>query len=165
MKMNVELATYQYTKVHWTLGEIARYHGVTKQAVWKALRKAGIGREEGTFVDVLCSDCGKSMKRRRCNVRKVGTMGHFCGSRCYHRHIGSADYSACGQHQKIAKAVVGRYFPLDREYEVHHIDGDSSNNSIGNLWVFRNHAEHMGYHRTRRGRPIFKGENVNITNI
>lgn len=37
-------------------------------------------------------------------------------------------------------------FREDVEEVIHHIDGDRSNNELSNLYVFRNHSEHMDFH-------------------
>jgi hypothetical protein len=146
-----------YTVDHLTLQQIADKYNVTRQAIHKRLKKAGIEREQGTYVGVTCGNCGQGLRRAR--FRWHATVNHFCGSKCYFKSLENSGYKPWRQGQRIGRDVVSDYFSLDRGYVVHHVDGNSRNNDIKNLWVFRNHADHMSYHRAGRGRPIFIGGN------
>lgn len=48
------------------------------------------------------------------------------------------------QHRKVMEEYLGR--PLNSEEVIHHIDGNTSNNNIENLNLFKNKKEHMSYH-------------------
>ncbi len=56
------------------------------------------------------------------------------------------------RYRVIAEQVIGR--PLRSQEVVHHIDGDETNDSPGNLMVFPNQAEHARYHGKTRSREL-----------
>ena len=159
--MDNEKVIYLYTVKHLTMQEIARAFNITRQAIHKRLKKAGIDAKEGTYVLVKCKYCQKKLIRNRASWRqRINGIGCFCGSSCYYAHIRNDGYREWRHGGRIDRAVVGIHFSLDKDYVVHHVDGDSRNNDISNLWVFRNQADHMSYHRTGRSKPIFKGSNI-----
>jgi len=41
---------------------------------------------------------------------------------------------------------------------VHHEDGDNTQNTVRNLWLFASQAAHLSFHRGGRGRPIWRGD-------
>jgi hypothetical protein len=49
------------------------------------------------------------------------------------------------EHRLLMAECLGR--PLLPEEVVHHIDGDRSNNVVGNLMLFSNGGQHIHYHR------------------
>lgn len=53
-----------------------------------------------------------------------------------------------GNKKKIHRVVMSQYLgrELTSEEVVHHIDGNPKNNSIENLKLFKNQAEHMKHH-------------------
>lgn len=51
-------------------------------------------------------------------------------------------------HRHVASCVLGRW--LTKKEEVHHDDENRSNNSVKNLVVTKDHAEHGRHHRKRK---------------
>lgn len=60
------------------------------------------------------------------------------------------------EHRFIAREVVGK--PLSKKIEVHHLDGNPSNNTHGNLVICQDHRYHMLLHNRakclRAGQPM-----------
>jgi hypothetical protein len=63
-------------------------------------------------------------------------------------NIGGRKGKAKYVHHLKAEAVLGR--TLKHNEEVHHVDGDPSNNENSNLVICPNHAYHMMLHRRQR---------------
>lgn len=49
------------------------------------------------------------------------------------------------EHRLVMEKYLGRY--LKSSEVVHHVDGDTKNNNINNLMLFRSNAEHRAYHK------------------
>jgi hypothetical protein len=65
-----------------------------------------------------------------------------------HPHKDSSGYVM--EHRLIVEAEIGRY--LDPNEVVHHIDKNTSNNGIENLYLFMSGADHTRYHHgVKRG--------------
>jgi hypothetical protein len=58
------------------------------------------------------------------------------------------DGRAGGVHQHIAESALGR--PLPHGVEVHHVDGDPSNNAPSNLVICQDRSYHRLLHRRAR---------------
>ena len=71
-----------------------------------------------------------------CHYDKNGYLYRRCTNHPYANHLGYVF-----EHRLIVEAHLGRYL-LPSEV-VHHIDGDRTNNDIGNLEVFSSNGEHL----------------------
>ena len=55
--------------------------------------------------------------------------------------------NAVRENRLVMEKYLGRY--LSPKEVVHHINGDTSDNRIENLRLFKNHSEHMKYHHPK----------------
>ena len=145
-----------FTQDHFTLRQIAIKVGMTHAGVWKRLKAAGIQREAGTWVRVLCSFCGNPKRKRRAAWRK--TEKHYCNEACYFADLENPGYKPWRQGQRLARAIVSQYFALPEGAIVHHKDGDNRNNDRANLAVYAGNGDHVRAHRTRKSvLPLWDG--------
>lgn len=155
-RINLPQAIHLYTVEHKTLAEIGTHFGVSRVAVWKRLRKAGIGREEGTWVAIKCSFCGNPFRQRRSRWRK--SLEHYCTSECYFAGLeNNSTYIAWRHGSRLARALASQHFELEPEHIVHHQDGNQRNNDLSNLRVFACQADHIKWHRGQTSKPIWDG--------
>lgn len=140
----VVLATNQ----HLSPSQIAKLAGVSRQQVWKTLKKAGVSTHKGpgglTWVECRCNFCGKTFEIRRCRWRQ--SIEHFCSNECYYASRENPNYYQWRHGTRLARVVIAQYFPIQPDHVVHHIDGDDRNNDRSNLMVFANHSDHLKYH-------------------
>ncbi len=151
----VALATIQ----HLSPAQIAPIAGVTRQMIWKILRKQGMNTGKGpggaTRVNYECDFCGKPSETYRARWRN--SIKHYCSEPCYFAAIENPGYHPWRQGQRLARAIVSQYFPLQDEHVVHHKDGDSRNNDRSNLAVYQSQSDHMNHHRNGKAQPIWDG--------
>ena len=137
-----------YIRDHLTLAEIAKLTGMSRPAVHKRLKNAGITAEQGTWVSVACSFCGKAIRKRRGAWRKVEKP--YCNPACYYADLENPGYKPWRQGQRLARALVSQYFTIPDGAVVHHKDGDNRNNDKANLAVYASNGDHVKAHRTRK---------------
>ena len=58
----------------------------------------------------------------------------------------------------MARKAVSEYIDLMPGYVVHHKDGDTTNNQLANLAVYRSNSDHMTMHHGGLVRPIWDGD-------
>ena len=125
-----------------SLQMIGDFFGVTRQAVKKWLNARGI--DTGKW-EVVCEGCGEVFWRHRYQIRK--TRLNYCSSKCYYEALHNLGYTENRNGQREARRVVKEFFPLAEGHVVHHIDGNTLNNEVSNLMVFKDHSDHMRWHR------------------
>lgn len=158
-KLPPQDVVYHYTVNHLTYEEIGKLYGVTRQAVYKVIKKQGITTQQGEHVDCECAYCGKSFTKTR--KRWKSTMYHYCSENCYFASRENPAYLPWRQGLRLARAIVGQHFQLQPGHVVHHVDGNNHNNNLSNLWVFASNAEHTAFHHgKRRVDPLWKGEHA-----
>lgn len=103
---------------------------------------------------VICEWCGQPFEKKRSDVAR--TSHNLCDRGCYQDFInfiraGSANQSVSGKvlYRALAEMKIGR--DLTEDEDVHHIDGDHSNNAIDNLAVM-SRSEHMAIHAAEKRR-------------
>lgn len=144
-----------YTIDHLTLTEISSKVGISFQAISMRLRRAGITGKDGIYYTLVCKHCANKYKRYRSLVR-LGVK-QYCSKKCYWLSSKN-DYYVNWRNGCIkARQIVSKYFPLEKEQIVHHIDGDDRNNNISNLQVFRNRSEFMSYKQGGKAKPVWIG--------
>ena len=148
-----------YTKDLVPMIEIANWFQVSRQAIWKVLRKAGVDTSKRKY-PVECTYCGKTFYKTRAQIRNRKRL--FCCQEHYYLYLevvgGPGKYKANRVGRRKARQKVGRVFDLQPEHVVHHEDGDNLNNSYDNLRVFACQGDHVQYHRgVNKPEPIWDG--------
>ena len=143
--------------------ELAEKYGVTRQGIYKIIKKAGISTAKG-LIEVSCDTCSKVIKRTKSQIRKQ--KHHFCCNDCYYAFLEAGNgfpYIENRQGQRIARSIVSKYFKLELGYIVHHENRNTLYNRIPNLRVFRTQGDHVRYHRGLDIEPIWDGRDVPIS--
>lgn len=140
----------------YSLQMIADVLGVTRQGIRKFLIRHGVDTSKRKF-EVECSQCGEKFSKHRCQIRK--NRFNYCSKACYIKSMYNPDYNPNRQGQRIARYLVHSLFPLDPDNVVHHKDSNTANNDPSNLMVFRNHGDHMRWHRGDKSlvKPLWDG--------
>lgn len=148
-----------YLVKHLTYQEIGDAFKVTRQCIYKAVKRFGIDTANGERFMVKCDYCDKeySLTRGRYNAQRA----HYCSEECYYGHKASIlpKRAYNRQAKRIARAVMEHHLrrPLVKDETIHHIDGDEFNNSVENLMLFCNQSEHLRYHHQLRFATLDKG--------
>lgn len=142
---------------------IASSYGMTRQGIWKLLRRNGVDPKQYGRLRVTCCACGQEFERSRSHIRKSKNV--FCSLDCYYAYLEAKQdgvYFAGRQGQRISREVVAAYFPLESKHVVHHKDRNNYNNNINNLMVFANQGDHIRFHRLgpEYVSPLFDGEHI-----
>lgn len=136
--------------------EIADRYGVSRVAVWKCLRRAGVDTAKSATRRVAyCAVCGVAVTRTRRYARRVRTT--CCSKECYAVWLELGGRHGNGQ--KVARMRVrAHYGQLPEGAVVHHRDGDNMHNAPYNLMLFASNSEHVQWHRGVLATPLWMGE-------
>lgn len=144
-----------------TVQSLADKYNVTRQAIYKTLKVAGIDTSK-RLLDVSCTTCGRLIKRNKGRVRRQ--KNHFCDQECYYAFLdagnGLGPYIKDRHGQRIARRIVSQYFELHKDNVVHHEDKNCLNNLPYNLKVFASQGDHIRYHRGFDIDPIWDGRDI-----
>ena len=103
---------------------LAGQYGVTRQAIWKIIKQAGVSIKDQAAMLVSCTACGESIRRTRGRIRTQ--VNHFCGYGCYTAYLragkGTGAYQPSRHGQRLARKVVSKLFTLLPGHVVHHED-------------------------------------------
>jgi len=149
---------------HLSPSQIAKLAGVCRQQIWKILKQAGVSTNKGsggaTRVQYNCDFCGKPTEVTRARWRK--SIKHFCCEECYFSSLENLGYHPWRQGQRLARAIIAQYFPIQPEHIPHHKDGDCRNNNLINLCVYVSQADHIKatHHKNSTIKPIWDGTNI-----
>ena len=136
---------------------LATQYGVSRQAIHKLLRKAGIDTKKQRL-PVSCSVCGMEILRTKARIRKQ--LNHFCSEDCYHAFLEAGNglpYIQSRAGQKRARVIVSDHFSLQSGHVVHHENRNCLDNRLTNLKVFANNGDHTRYHRGFDVQPLWDG--------
>lgn len=160
MSKSIELTTVVrlYTEEHLTMQEIGDRYGVTRVAIHKRLKAAGVKSTQGTWVDLRCDFCGLQARKRRKQWRKRDR--HYCKAECYYAARQNASSVVWRHGTRLARAIVAQHFSLEPQHVVHHKDCNEKNNDISNLLVFASYSDHMKHHHRRNVEPLFDGSSI-----
>jgi len=145
-----------------TMPRLGEMYGISRQGVWKALRRLGIDTRKRRL-SVECYWCGVVFHRTKGRLRR--NIRNFCSDGCYVSWLGEmgADYIPNRHGQRLARAIVGGYFKLIEGMVVHHEDKNTLNNRLDNLRVFSSQGDHIRYHRGVLGiEPVWSGESPGV---
>ena len=136
------------------MAALATEYGISRQAIHKIIRKAGIDIVAAAKVKKTCAVCNRTVIVARNRARQVNTL--TCSRECYYAYLKRNGYRPNNQGSRFARKLVSMYHELKRGEVVHHIDGDQSNNRLENLMVFASQADHLRYHRGFEIKPVWK---------
>jgi hypothetical protein len=147
----------QYIKLD-RIGDIAEKHGISRQAVWKILRRLGVDTSSRQGTERQCPVCDSTIPVSRGDRKHHNS---YCSSICYRTYLSTLGetYKPSAYHSRLSRKAVIEAWP---EYQpgvhiVHHIDKDCHNTSLSNLMVFANQADHLRYHRGIAVEPLWRG--------
>lgn len=140
--------------------KIASTLHVTRQSIYRLLRKHGVDTSKSRRIEVKCHYCGKSFLKKPCQVRR--RKYHYCTFRCYLDCIEAKGqgYVQNRHGQRRVRVLVSKHFDLQDGMIVHHENKDTLDNRLTNLRVFKDHSEHMRYHRGGEAIPLWDGRNI-----
>ena len=129
---------------------LAKQYHMTRQGIWKILKRVGIDTSKASNgrIAVSCTVCGQETTYNRARFKV--TKHPFCGEQCYHAWLKHGNGNPLIMHRhsgRIARTIVSKYFALTDKMIVHHEDRNQYNNTLDNLRVFANQGDHIRYHR------------------
>ena len=150
-----------YTIQHLSSCEIQKLIGMSRPAIMKRLKRAGVTIDQGEWVNTICDFCGIKYKLVRSRWRK--TKDHYCKAECYYASRENPGYHPWRQGQRLARAIVAQYFNFSQHPNavIHHKDGDDRNNNRDNLAVYTSNSDHIKatHHNNHNIKPLWDGAN------
>jgi endogenous inhibitor of DNA gyrase (YacG/DUF329 family) len=145
------------------MSDIGQIYGITRQAIYKVLKKQGVDTTKAQRIERKCHTCGKTVLRRRGMIRK--TEYSYCSTGCYAVYLETLGegYRPNNYHARLARRIVEANFSdydPKKGHTVHHIDKDCEHNSLKNLEVYACQGDHLRKHRGQNISPIWKGIDV-----
>lgn len=137
-----------YLNKHYTLAEIGKMYGITRQGVYCAFKRHGVSTKTAERFTVKCSQCDNEFSINRKRWRKAKAV--YCSTTCYHKHLSNPDYKPSRQGQRKARAILGLF--KGQKAVAHHEDGDCNNNNPDNLLAFPSQSAHKAYHHSLKAR-------------
>ena len=146
-----------YTSLFTPMIELAEKYYVSRQAIYKLLKKSGIDTSK-KLIRVSCTVCGAVLNRPKCRVRKQ--LNHFCDYECYYAFLEAGNgnpYIHNRYGQRIARQIISQFFDIQDDHVIHHEDRNTLNNMPYNLKVFTTQGDHVRYHRGFDVEPLWDG--------
>lgn len=135
--------------------ELAEKYDVDASTVYRILVEWGVVMRD------LSTAVRNAVTKGRTNVPRGERHYRWCNGRKYAMgyvlvKVENHPRSDATNYVREHILVMGKHLGRDvmREEVVHHIDGNKANNTIENLMLFKNQAEHVRHHaRMRKGKP------------
>jgi HNH endonuclease len=144
----------QYIK-HVRIGDIASRYGMTRQAVFKILRKLGIDTSCRQGLVRPCGACGEPVWCRRAKTRQQNV---FCDSTCYHLwHKLNYTGIVSRYNGRRAREIVSCLTTIPTGAVVHHANGDPRDNRTCNLMLLASSRDHVRIHKGFKVKPVWIG--------
>ena len=158
-KQKVDIIT-EYQEQLTPMIELARTYGISRQGIYKVLKKAGVNTTKRRL-DVSCTTCAKVFPRTKAKIRRQ--LNNFCSPDCYHAFLAAGNgspyiYSRHGQ--RIGRTIISQYFQLQEGHISHHENRNNLDNRPVNLRVFACQGDHVRYHRGFDVDPIWDGRDI-----
>jgi transposase-like protein len=152
-----EWAIEEYQNRFGRMNDIAAALEVSRVAIHKMLKKAGVDTSKRQRIERICPVCEKPVKVRRGRARRF--RDSYCDSECYFAYLETLgeDYKPSSYHCREARKIILQYFDLQPEHRGHHEDKNDKNNDLKNLRVFASQGDHVRYHRGFKVIPIWDG--------
>ncbi len=148
-----------YTKQHLSSCEISDMTGMSRSAIMKRIKGAGVNVHDVIHISSICDFCGSPIEVIRSAWKK--SVKHYCNPACYYANLENPGYYQWRHGQRLARALVAHYIHLEPDNIVHHKDSNNHNNNLNNLQVFASHADHMAHERGNTTiKPIWQGSLV-----
>lgn len=126
---------------------LAEMWGLTRQAVYKILKQAGVDTTKGK-IKISCSACGEEVLRPRSKIRDRKRI--FCNQTCYSAYRSAArevSTKRANWHRVSRRKIQVKFPGLKKAHVVHFIDGKVYNCMETNLMLFKNLGDHARWHR------------------
>jgi len=136
-----------FTERMETVINLSATWGLSRQAVYKILKQAGVNTTKGK-VKVSCSACGAEVLRPKSKLRDRKHI--FCNHACHNAYRSAAreiSKSRAMWHRVARRKIQVKFPGLKRSHVVHFIDGKVYNCMETNLMVFKNLGDHARWHR------------------
>ncbi len=149
---------------HQRVDELAQELGVTRQAIWRRLKREGIDISDRYWFVTDCGFCGKQFRKRR-KLFVIGSKS-YCSINCYAAVRENPKYNQWRQGQRIARAIVSQHIKLEDDWVIDHRDGNNHNNNLDNLRIYASQSDHMKMHHGRSEvEPVWDGRHVKVEDI
>ena len=156
-KLDISVLVDLYTNQHLTCSEIGDMFGASRQAVHQQLKKAGVTREQGTKVQVICGYCGEPKLVRRSQFKNGKAF--FCNRECFFAHLEGGTHKPWKYEQRASRAIVAKHFKLSSDHVIDYLDKDNKNNNLHNLVVYRSEDDRVKANQGQKVLPIWKMTN------
>jgi len=143
---NKEWLEHQYITLKKSGVKIAKEFRINDSVVYRWLNRFGITRTHS-----------ESQKGELNANWQGGKIKHYQGNKYYYLvqapdHPNTDHRGYVREHRLIMEQYLGRY--LDTKEVVHHINGDTLDNRVENLYLFSNNGEHVRLHNLQRSLKI-----------
>ena len=159
-----KLTDYEFKSLYESnvrINKIAEFACMTRQGVWKRLKRLGLHIDRHGTGSANCAFCGNEIKRFKSRLSRA--MSDYCNQECYYASRENPNYIPWRQGQRLARAIAAQHIRLTHEMIVHHKDTNNKNNDLSNLMVFANQGDHTKHHHGKSHvQPIWDGAEVKI---
>ncbi len=146
----------KYTEGLARMTELGEEYGMSRNSVYKLLKRMGTDTSKEQRVLLTCAACGAQVPRRRGKAR--ATHNTFCDRDCW-RIWHAINYTGIisRYHNRRAREIVAGLTKIPDGGVVHHINGDPRENRIDNLVVLASSRDHVLIHKGFHVEPVWTG--------